>query len=1296
LPTVLVLAGLLLLTLPAGASDSPVDQHIAALSHPNWTTRQQAAAALGSAGDSRRAVLNALTGALSDDDSRVRRAAAIALGRIGPKASRSIPQLVERFVDREPAVIAAAASAVGEMGSRASRVTTDLEGLLQHADPRVQVAAAAAIGNIGSRASKSADDLSRQLSAGDPGVRAAAAEALGKLGEKSARFSSQLVQLLADGNAQVRDAASSALVRIGKPATSSLVRALGKGDPVFLQEVVDTLAELGPVAVPALIKSLHNAGQPVLVRRYSALALARIGAADDRVVPALLESLDDPQALVRGAAVDALAEVGPGATPALQRVIELSADQREPLAVRAAAITAMAAIGPASEQVRSSLVAAVADGNPRIYEAAVAALVTARNRGVAGGADDAAVAALRRTLQTGGPSEQAAAARQLGELGPVAVEAVTDLTAVLADPDRSVEVRRAAASALGLIGPRAEAAIPELIRSLEDPGEPLRDAALLALSRIGPQTQTIPALLQAMRSGDLATRAAAAERVRSFAQARKEGWIPLLKQSQAPVLRHWLARYEQLYGVSSDGLEEWLDQGREDPDYFDAFGGRAAVRESVQLDLIARPEQGVSAAATIPVDSLESVVVESHPFDEMLEETGAPVRRVPLAELTPPDRLFAWFRDVDALQRAVEGGAEQFLRFESTLGVKSVDYGALDRHLARLGIRDDTLEQLQATAAVRDLAVILPDLFLVDGTDVTVLANLGSAQVTQMVLELIGLQAPAGEDYATHTLADGGEIYWAIRDSVLCISTSAPELRAVLQLQAGRREKSLGQSDEFLYMQQQLGIESSTSAYFYLSDPFIRRLVSPEVKIAQLRRMRARGEMEMLAAGAMLYLSDGNRHVPSKENLVRLGYVPAYFLDRDYTLDDRLVVTSAQYGSIASPRPLSANPVTAVTDDERRAYAAFVANYSNYWRQFFDPIAIRIDELDGQTTEMTTFILPLPESGLYNRVRNALATNESGLRLKVPQMTPAPSLMFSLNLSDDMRLSLSDELTDLLVEYTSVNPEVFDSIGAGIHLAVRDSTPIVALGGGDVWGALDQEMLRLGGFEALLPFLLSIVTQPSTVLIELGDPERVRDYLLAAVTLRSQDGSTGQLHKLQDQEAWIYTLNIEDLFQVHLRLEIESGYLLVSNLPWSAQPQIDSVADTDLNGVMMRLDLDQIDRQLPALHTKIFTNYRAASVEGMGYLYPLLVTGVSSTVDEALEDHAGIFGFRPVHPSSGQWFWRDSYLVSSEFGTASYPVQPEYVPGQRDFGLFPSLSMLSVNMQLEDTGLRARLRWRRR
>ena len=79
---------------------------------------------------------------------------------------------------------------------------------------------------------------------------------------------------------------------------------------------------------------------------------------------------------------------------------------------------------------------------------------------------------------------------------------------------------------------------------------------------------------------------------------------------------------------------------------------------------------------------------------------------------------------------------------------------------------------------------------------------------------------------------------------------------------------------------------------------------------------------------------------------------------------------------------------------------------------------------------------------------------------------------------------------------------------------------------------------------------------------------------------------------------------------------------------------------------------------------------------------------------QAIHKHFEIFGFRPVHPSRGEWLWRDSFLESTEFGTAMRPVQPEFEEGDRSFGLFPEIDRIGVNMQLEDTGLRAIITWR--
>jgi hypothetical protein len=212
-------------------------------------------------------------------------------------------------------------------------------------------------------------------------------------------------------------------------------------------------------------------------------------------------------------------------------------------------------------------------------------------------------------------------------------------------------------------------------------------------------------------------------------------------------------------------------------------------------------------------------------------------------------------------------------------------------------------------------------------------------------------------------------------------------------------------------------------------------------------------------------------------------------------------------------------------------------------------------------------------------------------------------------------------------------------------------------------------------------------------LIELADPDTVHQFLSDAVVKRAELGGSGELHKLQDREAWIYTLNIEDIVQIHLRLEIQGNYLAVSNLPWTTAVTIGAGQEVPLNGAQLTLDLTRISEQLPALHTKVYTDYRAAAVDGMGYIYPLLEAGVADSVNQAIQRHFEIFGLMPMHPANGEWIWRDSYLESSEFGTATRPVQPEWKEGDRSFGLFPQVDLIGVNMQLEDTGLRATIRW---
>src|SRR5690606_26045519 len=75
------------------------------------------------------------------------------------------------------------------------------------------------------------------------------------------------------------------------------------------------------------------------------------------------------------------------------------------------------------------------------------------------------------------------AAKELGEMGPEAKEAVPALRKALRDSD--AYVRRFSAEALGAIGPAAKEAVPDLALAMNDGKKVVALAAVESLGRIG-------------------------------------------------------------------------------------------------------------------------------------------------------------------------------------------------------------------------------------------------------------------------------------------------------------------------------------------------------------------------------------------------------------------------------------------------------------------------------------------------------------------------------------------------------------------------------------------------------------------------------------------------------------------------------------------------------------------------------------------------------------------------------------------------------------------------------------------
>jgi hypothetical protein len=790
---------------------------------------------------------------------------------------------------------------------------------------------------------------------------------------------------------------------------------------------------------------------------------------------------------------------------------------------------------------------------------------------------------------------------------------------------------------------------------------------------------------------DVANAAAGdASLLKGWAETRAEWWRTMLDYSDAPVLRAWLARHKDLYGTKNLTVDLPRDP-RRTTSVFGVLGGRAAVRETLQMQVLGGG-RGDGGERTISVDTIEGVTVKSHPYEEML--AGQPGGRLPLAECVPPDRFMVYVAKPDMVFNMLDNGGSFVAEGGAGFTGNSLDYGLKDRYFARLGFTEDWVRLLMSTGAVTEMIVTCPDLFFIDGTDVTVICRVGAMGLVRPLLGQLGIPT-AGEGTIVQGKSLAGEpTWWAISGDRLIVGTNRGEVDGALGLIRANGQGSLGRTSEFHYMLTKLAPAADTVAFGYLSDPFIRRLVGPATKIGQLRRMKARAELEALSAGALLYAADGHGGTPGLPDLLALGYVPESFMVRDYALGEDLVAHSVAWGTPGGMATLLENPVDLVTEDEQKAYGDYVEAYNRFWRRYFDPIAVRLDGNAEKGYELTTFILPLLDSQMYSQLRELLPNGEGGAVLRVPQLSPAPVLMLSLNLGEKGWREVVKDFGAQMLEQLGIEGALLDYLGPSVHFAIYDADPVICLGSGDVLGAFGGAGAFGRGEMLAIPLVLSLATRPTQIAVELTDEDTVRDILRrVALGRRPEDHDVSiEFYGVGDGDSWTGSFGLAGLVKVRFGVEIRNGYLIISNIPWLGETTVANVGQADLNAAMLQVFPGAVREQLPGLFTSAMEGARAAAMHGLGHVEPFVVA-VAASPDEAGELHKKLFGFAPRHPDGGRWVLQDGHAASSEFGTWWRQRQPAYHPEAGDFGLLGGLGTLSVNTQFEDDGLRVTCRW---
>ncbi|HYE16213.1 MAG TPA: hypothetical protein VD968_17375 [Pyrinomonadaceae bacterium] len=416
----------------------------------------------------------------------------------------------------------------------------------------------------------------------------------------------------------------------------------------------------------------------------------------------------------------------------------------------------------------------------------------------------------------------------------------------------------------------------------------------------------------------------------------------------------------------------------------------------------------------VAVSALEGPTVKSHPWEKMLAGRRPEVTQ--LARSVPEDFYLAEFRTLTKLLDTVDAGDLWATHLFNQAFGEAKSSGVGDRLKRQLAIETDPLTRPFYDLVVEGVAAAGSDLFVREGSDVTLLFRVKQPLVFNLRMGSFLDNAERSNPKAVRTTGDYMgvpfvQIVTPERDVSVVAADPAPGLHvrsnsmaafrrvveAVLGKDSrGRPVRSLGGTQEYAYIRTLMpaGDESKEDGLFYLSDPFIRRLVGPELKLTERRRLLCYNHLRMIGHAALLFRTEQGRWPSSLGEMERAGASPGAFGrgalscpdGGSYSLSaDATAGSCSRHGHALRLTPNIEIPVSRVSGEEANEYLAFLEDYNRYWRVYFDPIAIRLKVTPAEY-RAETIILPLIDNSIYTGLASALGGEaEPPGRLPVPR-----------------------------------------------------------------------------------------------------------------------------------------------------------------------------------------------------------------------------------------------------------------------------------------------------------------------
>lgn len=477
----------------------------------------------------------------------------------GPKqrfdSKKRAAQFIANLSSANKPVRLQAIYAIAQLGAEGKPAIPGLIKLLKHKDWESWAEAAVTLGYLSASAKSAIPHLIENLGDNHSQVRRSASSALAKIGKDAIPALRQALESKAGVHRRYAVKALGLIAPRAQAAIPVLAACLEYESDSVQFELRRIFRQLGPAAIPVLIESLHDKNQ--VARSNAILILGEIGPKAERSVPALIEMLNGDDKRLRSVVANALAQIGAKARAAIPALIaNLSEDE----SLRYDACKTLISIGQTAVP---PLILAAESNNPKVRLEVIYAL--GRIKHDAKGKTELLIKALRDPDQ----EVRRFAATAMSSLGVLPKEAIPALMANLKDlrniedvkgqlgipfihalsemgmtavpallkalrekethlgaayalasggqsrlpilrsclRDRDCKVRQHAAIALGLMNTQADEAVQDLLQALKDKDSNVRLAALLAITDIGFQNQTVVdlPLTNSLRLGELLT-----------------------------------------------------------------------------------------------------------------------------------------------------------------------------------------------------------------------------------------------------------------------------------------------------------------------------------------------------------------------------------------------------------------------------------------------------------------------------------------------------------------------------------------------------------------------------------------------------------------------------------------------------------------------------------------------------------------------------------------------------------------------------------------------------------------------